>query len=142
MELSPAKAARNSPDRPIEPTVMVRASYPGADPKVIAETVAGPLEQAINGVEGMLYMSSQSTTSGRMTLNVTFAQGVDPQIEFGNIDEVKRTVEYCNQLPVHPRHPYAGELVFTAFSGSQRSRSSITMRSLLSSEARRALSRS
>ncbi|ATQ41689.1 efflux RND transporter permease subunit [Caulobacter mirabilis] len=62
------------------PTVQVTAAYPGANPKVIAETVAAPLEQAINGVEGMLYMSSQSATDGRMILTVTFAQGTDADI--------------------------------------------------------------
>ena len=59
------------------PTVQVTASYPGANPKVIAETVAAPLEQAITGVEGMQYMSSQSATDGRMVLTVTFAQGTN-----------------------------------------------------------------
>ena len=59
------------------PTVVVRAAYPGANPKVIAETVAAPLEQQINGVEGMLYMSSQSTADGAMTLTVTFELGTD-----------------------------------------------------------------
>ena len=59
------------------PTVQVSASYPGANPKVIAETVAAPLEQAITGVEGMLYMSSQSATDGRMILTATFAQGTN-----------------------------------------------------------------
>ena len=62
------------------PTVQVSASYPGANPQVIAETVAAPLEQAITGVEGMLYMSSQSATDGRMTLTVTFAQGTDADL--------------------------------------------------------------
>lgn len=62
------------------PTVQVTASYPGANPQVIAETVASPLEQSINGVEGMLYMGSQAATDGRMTLTVTFAQGTDPDI--------------------------------------------------------------
>jgi len=62
----------------VPPTVVVRANYPGANPKVIAETVATPLEEAINGVEGMLYMSSQATTDGLLTLNVTFALGTDP----------------------------------------------------------------
>ena len=61
----------------VPPTVVVRAQYPGANPKVIAETVATPLEEAINGVEGMLYMSSQATTDGLMTLNVTFKLGTD-----------------------------------------------------------------
>ena len=49
-----------------------------------------------------------------------YTQGVDPGLDFSDIDEVIRTVEYCNQLPVHQRHPYAGELVFTAFSGSHQ----------------------
>ena len=49
-----------------------------------------------------------------------FTQGVDPEIDFSNINEIRHTVEYCNQLPVHPRHPYGGDLVFTAFSGSHQ----------------------
>src|SRR5882724_4148850 len=60
------------------PRVVVRAQYPGANPKVIAETVSTPIEEQINGVEGMLYMSSQATTDGLMTLNVTFRLGTDP----------------------------------------------------------------
>src|SRR3982750_785859 len=59
------------------PTVVVRAQYPGANPKVIAETVSTPIEEQINGVEGMLYMSSQATTDGLLTLNVTFRLGTD-----------------------------------------------------------------
>src|SRR2546423_15438491 len=47
-----------------------------------------------------------------------FSQGVYPQIDFSYIDEIRRTVEYCNQIPVHERHPYGGDLVYTAFSGS------------------------
>ncbi|ABS62337.1 transporter, hydrophobe/amphiphile efflux-1 (HAE1) family [Parvibaculum lavamentivorans DS-1] len=62
----------------VPPTVVVRAQYPGANPKVIAETVATPLEESINGVEDMLYMSSQATTDGLMTLTVTFRLGADP----------------------------------------------------------------
>jgi len=62
----------------VPPSIVVRANYPGANPKVIAETVATPLEEAINGVEGMLYMSSQGTTDGLMTLTVTFRLGTDP----------------------------------------------------------------
>jgi multidrug efflux pump len=64
----------------VPPSVVVRAQYPGANPKVIAETVATPLEEAINGVEGMLYMGSQATTDGLMTLTVTFKLGTDPDL--------------------------------------------------------------
>ena len=61
----------------VPPTVVVTANYPGANPTVIAETVATPLEQEINGTENMLYMFSQATSDGRMTLTVTFALGTD-----------------------------------------------------------------
>ncbi|MEO0793959.1 MAG: multidrug efflux RND transporter permease subunit [Verrucomicrobiota bacterium] len=59
------------------PTVVVRASYPGATPETIAQTVASPLEQEINGVEGMLYMSSQATTDGALAITITFKLGTD-----------------------------------------------------------------
>jgi isopropylmalate/homocitrate/citramalate synthase len=49
-----------------------------------------------------------------------YTQGVSPDLELSNINEVARTVEHCNQLPIHPRHPYVGDLVFTAFSGSHQ----------------------
>jgi len=61
----------------VPPTVVVRANFPGANPKVIGETVASPLEQAITGVENMLYMSSQATADGKLTLTITFALGTD-----------------------------------------------------------------
>ncbi|WP_331373091.1 efflux RND transporter permease subunit [Sinorhizobium chiapasense] len=62
----------------VPPQIVVRAQYPGANPSVIAETVATPLEEQINGVEGMLYMQSQATADGLMTLTVTFELGTDP----------------------------------------------------------------
>ncbi|AJD42303.1 AcrB/AcrD/AcrF family efflux system transporter protein [Rhizobium gallicum bv. gallicum R602sp] len=62
----------------VPPSIVVRATYPGANPDVIAQTVATPLEEQINGVEDMLYMSSQATSDGVMTLTVTFKLGTDP----------------------------------------------------------------
>ena len=64
----------------VPPSVVVRASYPGANPKVIAETVAGPLEEQINGIENLLYLSSQANTDGVLTLTVTFRIGTDPEL--------------------------------------------------------------
>jgi len=61
----------------VPPTIVVTASYPGAPPEVIAQTVATPIEQEVNGVEDMLYMSSQSTTDGQMQLTITFKLGTD-----------------------------------------------------------------
>jgi len=59
------------------PTIVVRAAYPGATPEVIADTVATPIEQEVNGIEGMLYMTSQSTSDGAMSLTITFELGTD-----------------------------------------------------------------
>ena len=64
----------------VPPTVVVTAAYPGADAQTIAATVAEPIERQVNGVSGMLYMSSQSSNSGSMSLTVTFAGGTDPDI--------------------------------------------------------------
>ncbi|MCW6004096.1 2-isopropylmalate synthase [Micromonospora sp. CPCC 205371] len=73
-------------------------------------------------VEGCLFGNGERTGNvDLVTLGLNlFSQGIDPQIDFSDIDEIKRTVEYCNQLPVHERHPYAGDLVYTAFSGSHQ----------------------
>ncbi|HEY3073606.1 MAG TPA: multidrug efflux RND transporter permease subunit [Burkholderiales bacterium] len=64
----------------VPPSVVVRATYPGANPKVIAETVAAPLEEQINGVENLLYLSSQANSDGVMTLTATFKVGTDPEL--------------------------------------------------------------
>src|ERR1700761_3914665 len=64
----------------VPPSVVVRAQFPGADPNTIAATVATPLEEQINGVEGMLYMSSQAASDGALTLTVTFKLGTDPNL--------------------------------------------------------------
>jgi 2-isopropylmalate synthase len=73
-------------------------------------------------VEGCLFGHGERTGNVclvTLAMNL-FSQGIDPQIDFSDIDEIRRTVEYCTQLPVHPRHPYAGDLVYTAFSGSHQ----------------------
>jgi len=73
-------------------------------------------------IEGCLFGNGERTGNVCLvTLGMNlFSQGIDPQIDFSNIDEIRRTVEYCNQIPVHERHPYGGDLVFTAFSGSHQ----------------------
>jgi 2-isopropylmalate synthase len=73
-------------------------------------------------VEGCLFGHGERTGNvDLVTLGMNlFSQGIDPKINFSNIDEIRRTVEYCTNLPVHPRHPYAGDLVYTAFSGSHQ----------------------
>lgn len=73
-------------------------------------------------IEGCLFGNGERTGNVCLvTLGMNlFSQGIDPQIDFSDIDEIRRTVEYCNQLPVPERHPYGGDLVFTAFSGSHQ----------------------
>ncbi|GAC1612007.1 MAG: 2-isopropylmalate synthase [Mycobacteriales bacterium] len=73
-------------------------------------------------VEGCLFGNGERTGNVclvTLALNL-FSQGIDPRIDFSDVDDVRRTVEHCNQLPVHPRHPYGGDLVYTAFSGSHQ----------------------
>ncbi|HZE67527.1 MAG TPA: 2-isopropylmalate synthase [Sporichthyaceae bacterium] len=73
-------------------------------------------------IEGCLFGNGERTGNVCLvTLGLNlFSQGVDPQLDFSDIDDIRRTVEYCNQLPVHERHPYGGDLVYTAFSGSHQ----------------------
>ena len=73
-------------------------------------------------VEGTLFGNGERTGNVdvvTLALNL-FSQGVDPLLDFSDIDDARRIVEHCNRLPVHPRHPYVGDLVYTAFSGSHQ----------------------
>ena len=81
----------------VPPTVVVTANYPGANPKVIAETVAAPLEQEMNGIENMLYMFSQATTDGRMTLTLTFKLGTD--LDRAQVQVQNRVTSALPRLP-------------------------------------------
>ena len=81
----------------VPPTVVVRATYPGANPRVIAETVASPLEQQINGIEDMLYMFSQATSDGRMTLTITFALGTN--LDNAQVQVQNRVAQALPRLP-------------------------------------------
>jgi multidrug efflux pump len=81
----------------VPPNITVRAVFPGANPRVISETVAAPLEEAINGVEGMLYMQSQATSDGVMGLNVTFKLGTD--VDKAQVDVQNRVAQALPRLP-------------------------------------------
>ncbi|MEM6808299.1 MAG: multidrug efflux RND transporter permease subunit [Pseudomonadota bacterium] len=81
----------------VPPTVQVIARYPGADPQTISETVAAPLEEAINGVEGMIYMKSVASSDGGMTLSVTFASGTD--IDLAAVRTQNRVTQSTPRLP-------------------------------------------
>ncbi|MSR14096.1 MAG: multidrug efflux RND transporter permease subunit [Gammaproteobacteria bacterium] len=85
----------------VPPSIVVTATYPGANPKVIAETVAAPLEEQINGVEGMLYMSSMATTDGILQLTVTFKIGVDPDLAESQVQN--RVQRALPRLPLEVR---------------------------------------
>ncbi len=87
-------------------------------------TAAGELAlmAGADRIEGCLFGNGERTGNVdlvNIALNL-YTQGVHPQLDFSDIDEIRRTVEYCNALPVHPRHPYAGDLVYTSFSGSHQ----------------------
>ena len=81
----------------VPPTVVVRATFPGANTKVIGETVAAPLEQAMNGVEHMLYLSSQSTADGKLTLTITFALGTN--LDTAQVQVQNRVTRTLPKLP-------------------------------------------
>ena len=87
----------------------------------VAATELGVMAGA-DRIEGTLFGNGERTGNvDVVTLGMNmFSQGVDPHLDFSKIDNLRRTAEYCNQLPVHPRHPYAGDLVYTAFSGSHQ----------------------
>ena len=87
----------------------------------VAATELGMMAGA-DRVEGCLFGHGERTGNvDLVTLGMNlFSQGIDPKIDFSDMDEIRRTVEYCPGLPVHPRHPYAGDLVYTAFSGSHQ----------------------
>jgi hypothetical protein len=95
---SPCARPRSPSIRTVAPpTVTVTATYPGATAEVIANTVAAPIEQQVNGVEGMIYMSSTSSSSGAMTLTVTFEPGTDPDI--AQVNTQNRVSQALSRLP-------------------------------------------
>jgi 2-isopropylmalate synthase len=109
---------RNLPRRPS----VVLSLHPHNDRGTAIAAAELALLAGADRIEGCLFGNGERTGNvDLVTLGLNlFSQGIDPQIDFSDIDEIKRTVEYCNQLPVHERHPYAGDLVFTAFSGSHQ----------------------
>jgi 2-isopropylmalate synthase len=116
------------PDRVVLPRAGERRSsvivslHPHNDRGTAVAAAELGLQAGADRVEGCLFGNGERTGNVCLvTLGLNlFSQGVDPRIDFSDIDEVRRTVEHCNQLPVHPRHPYAGDLVYTAFSGSHQ----------------------
>ncbi|RZS30174.1 2-isopropylmalate synthase [Corticibacter populi] len=101
---------------------IVLSVHPHNDRGTGTATAELALMAGADRLEGCLFGNGERTGNldiVNVALNM-YIQGVDPELDFSHIDEIKRTVEHCNQLPVHPRHPYVGELVFTSFSGSHQ----------------------
>src|SRR5215217_4068626 len=105
------------------PTVQVTAEYPGANAEVVARAVATPIEEAVNGVENMTYMTSSSNNDGTMALNVYFSQGTDPDIAAVNVQN--RVSKAISQIP---------QEVVQAGISTQKQQNSIIMFVALSSE--------
>jgi 2-isopropylmalate synthase len=101
---------------------IVISAHPHNDRGTGTATAELAMMAGADRVEGCLFGNGERTGNVdivNIALNL-YTQGVDPQLDFSDIDEIRRVVEYCNQLPVHPRHPYVGDLVFTSFSGSHQ----------------------
>jgi 2-isopropylmalate synthase len=101
---------------------IVISAHPHNDRGTGTATAELALMAGADRVEGCLFGNGERTGNVdlvNIALNL-YTQGVDPELDFSDIDEIRRTVEYCNQLPVHPRHPYVGDLVYTSFSGSHQ----------------------
>ena len=101
---------------------MILSLHPHNDRGTAVAATEFGLMAGADRVEGTLFGNGERTGNVdicTLALNM-LTQGVDPRLDLSNLDEMRRVVEYCNQLPIHPRHPYAGDLVYTAFSGSHQ----------------------
>ena len=103
-------------------TAIILSLHPHNDRGTAVAAAELGYQAGADRIEGCLFGNGERTGNVCLvTLGLNlFSRGIDPQIDFSNIDEIRRTVEYCNQLPVHERHPYGGDLVYTAFSGSHQ----------------------
>ena len=116
------------PDRVVQPATCTHREHvaislhPHNDRGTATAATELAMMAGADRVEGCLFGHGERTGNvDLVTLGMNlFSQGIDPKIDFSRIDEIRRTVEYCTNLPVHPRHPYAGDLVYTAFSGSHQ----------------------
>ena len=111
----PPQRPQPRPGRPVACTRTTTAARPS--PRPSSGVMAGA-----DRVEGTLFGNGERTGNVdvvTLAMNL-FSQGVDPELDISDIDALRRVAEYCNRLPVHPRHPYVGDLVYTAFSGSHQ----------------------